>query len=206
MKSSTAGEDTDVLAFSVPVTFPGYYHGFSRDCVADKRSISWLLLRGHSRNHAGTVELKSADPIDAPNIHFRYFHEGTTVGSAHKADLNAVVEGIKFVRSIIAETTELMQGQFEEVSPGPSVDTDAELAQWVMDNCWGHHASCTCKIGAENDPMDVLNSKFEVRGTAGLRVVDASVFPKIPGFFVMVPIYMIAEKAAEEILSIAPQN
>ena len=62
-------------------------------------------------------------------------------------------------------------------------------------------ASCTCPIGADGDSMAVLDSSFRVRGTQGLRVVDASVFPKIPGIFIVVPVYMVSEKAADVILS-----
>ena len=68
--------------------------------------------------------------------------------------------------------------------PAPSVRTREDIARYVRDNAWGHHASCTCPIGADGDPMAVLDGRFRVRGTRGLRVVDASVFPRIPGFFI----------------------
>ncbi len=64
---------------------------------------------------------------------------------------------------------------------------------------WGRHASCTCPIGLETEG-GVLTSDFKVLGTQGLRVVDASVFPRIPVFFIASAIYMIAEKAADLIL------
>ena len=75
--------------------------------------------------------------------------------------------------------------------------TDSELENFVMQESWGHHASCTCKMGPSRDNGDVVNSKFEVHGTTGLSIVDASVFPKIPGLFIVAPIYTIAEKAAD---------
>jgi choline dehydrogenase len=71
----------------------------------------------------------------------------------------------------------------------------------VRDNAWGHHASCTCKIGRPDDPTAVLDSSFRVLGTKNLRVVDASVFPRIPGFFIVTPVYMISEKASDVILA-----
>jgi len=71
----------------------------------------------------------------------------------------------------------------------------------VRDQAWGHHCSCTCKIGSADDPTAVLDSNFKVRGTKNLRVVDASVFPHIPGTFIVLPIYMISEKAAAVILA-----
>ena len=70
-----------------------------------------------------------------------------------------------------------------------------------MNEAWGHHASCSCKTGAEGDARAVLDNNFRVRGTTNLRVVDASIFPYIPGFFIVTPIYMIAEKASEVILA-----
>ena len=79
--------------------------------------------------------------------------------------------------------------------------TRQELAQFVKDNAWGHHASCTCQIGPKANPMAVLDSNFRVHGTSGLRVVDASVFPRIPGLFIVSSVYMIAEKAADAILA-----
>ena len=71
----------------------------------------------------------------------------------------------------------------------------------MKDEAWGHHASCTAKIGADGDPTAVLDSNFRVRGVSGLRVVDASVFPEIPGFFIVMPIYMVSEKATDAILA-----
>jgi choline dehydrogenase-like flavoprotein len=78
-------------------------------------------------------------------------------------------------------------------------DPDA-LAQFVRDRAWGHHASCTCAIGSER-VGGVLTSDFKVHRTSGLRVVDASVFPRIPGLFIVSAIYMIAEKAADVIVA-----
>ena len=84
--------------------------------------------------------------------------------------------------------------------PGPDYDTPEKLRQFIQNEAWGHHASCTNKIGAEKDPMAVLDSRFRVRGVQGLRVVDASVFPKIPGHFIVTAVYMVSEKAADVIL------
>src|SRR5947209_3025510 len=87
-----------------------------------------------------------------------------------------------------------------EVIPGESVSTREQLKEFIKDQAWGHHASCTCKIGARDDALAVLDSQFRVRGTKNLRVVDASVFPHIPGFFIVTAIYMISEKASDVIL------
>jgi len=70
----------------------------------------------------------------------------------------------------------------------------------VRNNAWGHHASCSCPIG-KRENGGVLSSDFRVHGTRGLRVVDASVFPRIPGYFIVSAVYMIGEKDADVILA-----
>jgi len=132
-------------------------------------------------------------------INFHYFDEGT--GDA-QADLEAVVEGIRFCRDLNRAYGDLIA---EELVPGPGVDTDDEIARFVRDNAWGHHASCSCPIGALDDPNAVVDRRFRVIGTEGLRIVDASVFPRIPGFFIALPIYMISEKAADVMIAEARQ-
>jgi choline dehydrogenase-like flavoprotein len=69
----------------------------------------------------------------------------------------------------------------------------------VRNNAWGHHASCSCAIGPR-EANGVLDSRLRVHDTERLRVVDASVFPRIPGFFIAGAIYMVGEKAADMIL------
>jgi choline dehydrogenase len=129
-----------------------------------------------------------------PKISFNYFR-----GDDRNQDLDSVVEGVKFVRELAKPLIELKL-LAEETAPGPSVQTDDQLREFVRYQCWGHHASCTCPIGSDGDAMAVLDGDFNVRGTQGLRVVDASVFPRIPGFFIVSAVYMIGEKAADVIL------
>ncbi|MGC4081496.1 MAG: GMC oxidoreductase [Vicinamibacterales bacterium] len=73
-----------------------------------------------------------------------------------------------------------------------------DLEDFVRDRAWGHHASCSCPMG---DPRSggVVSSDFKVHGVSALRIVDASVFPRIPGFFIASAVYMIGEKAADVI-------
>jgi choline dehydrogenase len=107
------------------------------------------------------------------------------------------------IRKIMSRLT--VDGQAEEIWPGPNVSDNA-LREWIMNEAWGHHASCSCKLGAKDDGAAVLDNNFRVRGTTNLRVVDASVFPYIPGFFIVTPIYMIAEMASDVILADAKQG
>ena len=205
VKKSTSASDSDppdLIIGGAPLPFKGYYPGYSVDAVSSKRRFSWVILKAHTRNHAGTVTLRSADPRDTPLINFRYFNEGTTAGNADGLDLEAVVEGVEFARKLF-QTTMPVNGSsgFNETWPGLVVSSKDQIKDWVRDEAWGHHASCTCPIGVDDDPLAVLDSNFRVRGVQGLRVVDASVFPKIPGFFIVVAIYMISEKAADVILA-----
>lgn len=203
-KSSVSTGDPDLFVFGGPGYFKGYFPGYSDKALADKKHFTWAVLKAHTENRAGTVTLRSADPRDMPEIDFKYFDAGTTEGNAHERDLQAVAEGVELARRIGKKTGDLMLdslpfgigGKFEEEFPGPSTN----VKEFIKNESWGHHASCTCPIGPDNDPKAVLDSKFRVRGTTGLRVVDASVFPRIPGFFIVVPIYMVSEKATDVLL------
>ena len=77
---------------------------------------------------------------------------------------------------------------------------DDDLDDFIRETAFGHHACCTAKIGDDDDSMAVLDGQFRVRGVNNLRVVDASAFPSMPGSFIAVPIMMLAEKAAEDIV------
>ncbi len=91
-----------------------------------------------------------------------------------------------------------------EDTPGAGMTDEESLKRYVREHTWGHHASCSCQIGPR-DRLGVVDGDFRVHGTSGLRVVDASVFPRIPGFFIVSAIYMIAEKAADVILAAASE-
>ena len=113
-------------------------------------------------------------------------------------DLAAVVAAVRRVRALSADLTG-PGGMMVETSPGAEVQSDQALADFIRDRAWGHHACGTCAIGPR-DAGGVIDSNFQVHGVTGLRVVDASVFPRIPGFFIAAAIYMIGEKAADVIL------
>ncbi|KAK6334221.1 hypothetical protein TWF696_002722 [Orbilia brochopaga] len=196
-KSRQSSGDPDIFMFAGPVNFRGYYPGYANDAAADRRHWTWAILKAHTGNTAGTVALRSNDPKDTPVINFNYFDNGTT--AAADRDLNALVEAVDLARDINTHFLPPLSESFNEVSPGLSISSTTQKQDFIKDNAWGHHACCTAPVGPDSDPNAVLDSEFRVRGVCGLRVVDASVFPKIPGIFVAVPIYMIAEKAADVI-------
>lgn len=199
LKSSAAAssEDPDLFIIGTPGVFNGFYPGFAYDSVISANKWSWLALKAHSHNSAGTVTLRSANPRDVPQIDFAYLDEGSV---GYEKDLQALYEGLLWGREAFEKVNPLAGG-FVEVFPGEKLQSEEELKQYAMDEAWGHHACCTAAIGAEGDSMAVLDGNFKVRGVQGLRVVDASIFPKIPGTFIALPTYMVSEKAAEAILS-----
>jgi choline dehydrogenase len=200
-KSSVAKDNPDLFVFGGPSNFAGYYPGYSKDCVQDKKHWTWAILKAHTENRAGTVQITTTDPRDMPDINFNYFDTGTG-GGAGDRDLQAVAEGVMLAREIGSNVNgSLLEGlqSFTEDRPGDDKADDG-LKEFIKNEAWGHHASCTCPIGKDGDPNAVLDSRFRVRGTSGLRVVDASAFPTIPGFFIVVPIYVISEKATDDVL------
>lgn len=194
MKSSAASaDDPDVIVYGVPATFPGFFPGWAYNGLnVDHKHWTWVSLKATTRNAAGTVKLASSDPRDVPVIAFNTF-EGSD--EAATQDIQASYEGVEFARRAMDLLIPL-DGSFTESHPGrQNVSTEDEVKEYVQTNSFGHHACCTAPIG------DVLDSNFRVKGVSGLRVVDASSFPVVPGFFIQLPIYLLSEKASEAILS-----
>jgi choline dehydrogenase-like flavoprotein len=185
----------DLFCMGLLAKFTGYYPGYSREIAAHSDYFTWAVLKAHTNNRAGAITLRSADPRDPPQVDFHYFEEGSDQSGD---DLRAVVSAIRFVRTM---TDELRRDGIiaAEELPGDDCQTDEQLADYVRDNAWGHHASCSCPIGPRA-AGGVVDSAFSVHGTTNLRIVDASVFPRIPGYFIASAVYTIAEKAADVIL------
>jgi choline dehydrogenase len=184
--------------FALAGQFHGYYPGYSKEVERTKNFLTWMVLKAHTENRAGLVRLKSADPRDRPDIDFRYFDDE----AGAQRDLDALVKGFEFVRSVSKHNSAIKN----EVIPGSDITSDAQIREFIQDNAWGHHASCSNPMGKASDPNAVVDSEFRVIGTENLRIVDASVFPRIPGFFIVTPVYMIAEKAADVLVAHAKQT
>jgi choline dehydrogenase-like flavoprotein len=199
-RSGPAAFSPDLFLYSVIGRFEGYFPGYSSLLAQNPNCLTWVVLKAHTNNTGGEVTLASKDPRVPPSINFRYFSEGT---DARKQDLKAVAAGVALARKLSAGMRK--EGFIErEETPGDDV-TDGKLLEFIEDQAWGHHASGTCRIGRREDG-GVLSTNFEVHGIKGLRVVDASVFPRIPGFFLASAVFMIGEKAAEVIAATATQT
>jgi choline dehydrogenase len=185
----------DLFIFGLPGRFEGYVPGYSKGLEERKNNFTWAILKAHTENRGGTVRLRSPNPLDTPEINFHYFEEGT---DRDGEDLQSLVEAVRYVRAMNDGNSWIA----DEISPGKKKvdDTPEQIGDWIRNTAWGHHASCSCPMGKESDLDAVVDSRFRVIGTKGLRIVDASVFPRIPGLFIVTPIYMISEKATEVIL------
>ena len=138
-------------------------------------------LQPTSRGH---VRIKSDDPLNAPAITLNYL--------STEEDREVAVAGLRFTRRIMA-TRALAPFEPQEWKPGPSVETDAELAQAAGDlGTTIFHPVGTCKMG--HDSQAVVDDRLAVCGVTGLRVIDASVMPRITSGNTNAPTVMIAEK------------
>jgi choline dehydrogenase len=141
-------------------------------------------LQPTSRGH---VRIKSADPAAHPAITLNYL--------ATEHDLRVAVAGLRFTRRIMAAKA-LARFSPEEWLPGPSLSTDEELRRAAGDlGTTIFHPVGTCRMGV--DDSAVVDDRLRVRGVAGLRVIDASVMPRITSGNTNAPTVMIAEQAAE---------
>ncbi|GAB1317464.1 hypothetical protein MFIFM68171_07674 [Madurella fahalii] len=177
-------------AFSFEGFWPGFptYHGPTQYTCA--------LVHMAPKSQAGSVRLQSADPQDVPDINFRFFeHNG-------EQDLKELVEAANLLREAWQAAGEPVL-PFDELHPCPKGTncTDASQAEYFKLQAYSHHATSTCAIGGDDEKLAVLDSKFRVRGVQGLRVVDASAFPVVPGAFPSCPTMMLSAKAAEDILA-----
>jgi len=192
--------EPDLYIFALPGDFRGYERGYSKTLDRFHDKLTWVILKAYTNNQAGRVLLRDADPTQTPSIHFRCFGEGS---DEQHDDIDGLLEGFKFVRQL---NECLDMDVAKELWPGPKVQGDEALRDFIRNGAWGHHASCTNQIGPASDPMAVLDSRFRVRGVDRLRVVDASVFPRIPGYFIVSAVYMISEKAVDVIAEDAPKT
>jgi len=143
----------------------------------------------------GTVKIGSTDPRKHAELRFNYL--------STEQDRREWTEAIPVARNILNQPA-MEPYNAGELSPGPSVQTPEEIIEWVAKDAeTALHPSCTAKMGT--DDMSVVDpGSMRVRGTEGLRVVDASVFPYITNGNIYAPVMMTAEKSADLILGNTP--
>ena len=139
----------------------------------------------------GEITLKSGDPLAHPAIQPNYLQNET--------DLRTLRDGLKILRDVFRQKAFGPYGG-EEFMPGPDVQTDAEIDHYHRGSAETlYHPVGTCKMG--QDEMAVVDETLRVRGLEGLRVVDASIMPRLISGNTNAPTIMIAERAAAMILS-----
>jgi len=144
----------------------------------------------------GTITLASANPRDPPRILFNYL--------ATEGDRQEFRDAILLTREIFAQKAfDPYRGA--ELSPGPAVRSNADIDAHIRRKAESaFHPSGSCKMGANDDPLAVVDGGLRVRGTEGLRVVDASIMPAVVSGNLNAPTIMIGEKAADIILARTP--
>ncbi len=155
-------------------------------------------MRSTSR---GAVTLRSADPKDAPKILFNYM--------SHDEDWADFRNCIRLTREIFAQEA-FKPFVKHEIQPGDALQSDDELNCFIKEHVESAYHPCgTCKMGAIDDPMAVVDPECSVIGVDGLRVADSSIFPRITNGNLNGPSIMTGEKAADHILGktmLAPSN
>ena len=135
----------------------------------------------------GKVELVSSDPMDLMSIRQNFFED--------KADLKVLRLGIRKIREFLGQS-HLEEFRGEELAPGPNLNSDDELDDYIRRTCFTtHHPLGTCRMGV--DKKSVVDEKLAVRGVEGLRVVDASVMPDATSGNINAAVIAIAEKASD---------
>ncbi|PGH00839.1 hypothetical protein AJ79_08091 [Helicocarpus griseus UAMH5409] len=195
LKTTSSPGPRDLFLFCGPFALEGFWPGYPNNYGPSVFSCAMSHI--YPRSREGTVTLRSADPRDTPEIQMRFFERGA------EEDLTALLEGIKVGREMFMNAPEPL-GPFEELHPcaGGSEGecSEEEQKDYLRTQVYSHHATSSCAIGADGDETTVLDSKFRVRGVTGLRVVDGSAFPRVPGAFPVLPTFMLSEKATKDIL------
>jgi choline dehydrogenase len=150
-------------------------------------------MRSKSR---GEITLKSADPKDAPRIQFNYMSK--------PEDWSDFRTCIRLTREIFGQDA-FKPYRGHEIQPGDAMQSDADLDAFIMEHAESAYHPCgTCRMGAADDPMSVVDPECRVIGVKSLRVADSSIFPQIINGNLNGPSIMTGEKAADHILGRTP--
>ena len=155
-------------------------------------------MRSKSR---GSVRLRSREPLDKPRILFNYMSD--------PEDWVEMRACVRLTREIFAQRAfDRYRGR--ELQPGDAVQSDAQIDGFIREKAESaYHPSCSCKMGAQEDPKAVVDPETRVRGMQNLRVVDSSIMPSVTTGNLNAPTIMLAEKAADHILGrgmLAPED
>jgi choline dehydrogenase len=167
------------------------------DGTAAARGHAFQMHVGPMRSASrGSVRLRDPDPHAAPVIRFNYM--------STPEDWADFRHCVRLSREIAAQEA-FAAYRGHEIAPGDAVRDDAALDAWLRDALESAYHPCgTCRMGAADDPMAVVDPECRVIGVDGLRVADSSIFPRITNGNLNAPSMMVGEKAADHILERAP--
>ncbi len=170
------------MRYDGQAAFPG--HGFQ---------VHVGPMRSKSR---GFVRVRSSDPRAAPQILFNYL--------THPDDLPEWRRAVRLTRELFRQPA-MQQYAAEEIQPGSDVQSDAAIDDFVRAHCESAYHPCgTCRMGAADDPLAVVDPECRVIGIDGLRVADSSIMPQVTNGNLNAPTIMIGEKASDLILGRTP--
>jgi choline dehydrogenase len=189
--SGETAESSDLQLTFTPASYKEGEQGKLED--APGMTVAAWQQRPESRGH---VRCRSADPFDAPLIQTNYL--------ADPLDRRVLVAGMKLARRLLS--SEALSPYFErEDFPGPGVQSDAELLAAATQRAQTtFHPGCTCRMGPRSDPLMVVDDALRVHGLDGLRVIDASIMPRMISANLNAATLMIADKAADLLRGRAP--
>ena len=180
----------DVQMSFAPASFAGGQFGVMDDFPGMSSGV-WA----HRPESRGTIHIQSAEPVAPPAISPKFLSDAL--------DCDTTVAGLKFCRRIF-QAQPLDRFRDAEILPGDAVQSDDEWLDYARSNgSTVFHCSGTCKMG--NDASAVVDPSLKVHGIERLRVVDASVMPRLVSANTNATVYMIAEKAADLIKADAPR-
>lgn len=190
LRSAAGLKQPDIQYHFLPVAI-------SYDGKAAAKSHGFQVHVGYNLSKSrGDVTLRSADPMADPVIRFNYM--------SHEEDWVKFRHCVRLTREIFSQTT-FDEFRGPEIQPGETVQSDEEIDAFLRDHLESAYHPCgTCRMGAENDPMAVVDPQTRVIGVDALRVADSSIFPHVTYGNLNAPSIMTGEKAADHILGRQP--
>jgi choline dehydrogenase-like flavoprotein len=177
--------DIQLLLTAAPLNAWPYFKPF-KEPFKDGFACRIVMLRPESR---GVVELADGNPLSPAIIRQNFL--------STESDWQIVRRGVEMARHIAAQPS-MRPYIAREIAPGPTANSVADIDAYIRStSITVHHPLGTCRMGPDSDSMAVVDAQLRVRGTSGLRVVDASVMPELTRGNINAPIVMIAERASD---------
>ena len=196
-RSAPERPEPDLFFMALLARFEGYRPGFSKLIGGPGEFLTWAILKAHTENRAGTVRLRSADPLDPPLVNFHYFDEGS---DARRRRSRGRGRG----RPLRAPPDRAADRKRPDRRGARARRRGRERRRRSPTTCATPPGATTPRARARSAPTATRapcsTAPSASAARSGLRVVDASVFPRIPGFFIASAVYIAAEKAADAIL------